>query len=456
MHKWFRLAALLASLLVVSSVASAQSDDDRESAKALRSAADSMSQLGQIGEGSDASCAKEFSVYLYCQASKLETGSKNVCAKPKCSFGNSALAELLNVVEEEDKAAAAQAEPSPAKAASEDSAGQSDSPILNAGNQQAAAIRATGDANAAKQEATAQQRAAGQNAGRQAGAKSSSGQGAATQSGGGLLPTGATAAPLTVVFNHTTNWSQGNAHVVSTPAGIDCPTTCSASFAAGLDVVLQATADSNSIVKNVDCYAWTGGGTSPRTRGDSMSCVWPGLFVVKGGKAVVYVDAADSNQQTMITGNGLPPVANGTNSGSSTNGSAGGGTGNSGKGGTASANGGGNGTSGGNSGAYLEPITLNCVREFWDPKFYNWLSFENDCGQAIHLMWIARSSNDHFGASSADIGAGHSANTGWSKSEVAAKGDFAFFVCPLGSIAVDSNTGQSVNNPGATYRCKKQ
>jgi hypothetical protein len=184
--------------------------------------------------------------------------------------------------------------------------------------------------------------------------------------------------------------------------------------------------------------------------------VWPGLFVAKGGNAVVIVDVAGSNQRSMITGNGLPPAANRTNSGSSTSGSGGSSSGNGGKGGNGSGSNSGSGSSGGNSGTYLAPITLNCVREFWDPKIYNWLSFENDCGQAIHLTWIAKSPNDHFGTSSGDIALGRSANTGWSKSEVAAKGDFALFICPLGSIAVDSNTGQAVRNPNATYRCKKQ
>jgi hypothetical protein len=220
--------------------------------------------------------------------------------------------------------------------------------------------------------------------------------------------------------------------------------------------VLQATADSNSIVKNFGCYAWTGGGTSPRTPGDSMSCVWPGLFVAKGGNAVVIVDVAGSNQQSMIRGNGLPPTANGTNSGSSTSGSGGSSSGNGGKGGNGSGSNSGSGSSGGNSGTFLAPIAQNCVREFWDPKFYKWLSFENDCGQAIHLTWIAKSPNDHFGGSSGDIAPGRSANTGWNKNEVAAKGGFALFVCPAGSVAVDGTTRQVVSNPNATYSCKKQ
>jgi hypothetical protein len=117
---------------------------------------------------------------------------------------------------------------------------------------------------------------------------------------------------------------------------------------------------------------------------------------------------------------------------------------------------GGSGSSGGNSGTYLAPITQSCIRPFWDPKYYNWLSFENDCGQAVNLTWIAKSPNDHFGPSNGNIAAGQSANTGWSKDEVAAKGNFALFVCPAGSVAVDGTTRQMVSNPNATYSCKKQ
>ena len=117
---------------------------------------------------------------------------------------------------------------------------------------------------------------------------------------------------------------------------------------------------------------------------------------------------------------------------------------------------GGSGSPGGNSGGYLAPITQNCVREFWDPKFYNWLSFENDCGQAVHLTFIAKSPSDHFGPGAADLAAGQTTNTGWSQTEVAAKGNFTLFVCPAGSVAVDPNTNQAISSPNATYSCKKQ
>ena len=163
------------------------------------------------------------------------------------------------------------------------------------------------------------------------------------------LPSTNTSAPITVTFTHTMNWSQGNAHVVSTPPGINCPPTCSASFQ-GVNVTLKAQADSGSIIHNVNCYAQTGGGTAPLKPGNSMACVWPGLVVGKGGTATVIVDAARSNQQAMITGNGLPP-----NNGSGGNG------------GNAGGNGGGQGS--GSSFGGEQPNSSSCT------SFNNYISY---------------------------------------------------------------------------------
>jgi hypothetical protein len=306
--------------------------------------------------------------------------------------------------------------------------------IGNAGNQQAAAIRATGDANAAQQQAAAPQRATAQRAAQQTTSNgSSNAQNSATQTGGAVLPTGHTSAPLTVRFGNISG-SQGNAHVVSTPPGIDCPSTCSFQFGQNVAVMLFATADQNSAVKRLSCEMSSG--TGMLQAGNSMSCSIP-QWAYEGPQVIVYVDP--------YPGPGTTSASNGQGA----SGSDSGGNGN-------SSAGGGSGSAGGNSGTYLAPITQSCIREFWDPKYYNWLSFENDCGQAINLTWIARNLNDHFGPSTADIPAGHSANTGWTQAEVTTKGDFALFACPAGSMAVDANTNQSISNPNATYHCKKQ
>lgn len=165
MRYWFKYSyILLGSILIVSPLALAQTDDDREAAQALRSAADSMAQLGEVGEGADAACAKQFSVYFRCQASKLGSGSKNVCGKPNCSFGNEQLAALLTAVDEEDKRATAETGGSTGD--SEQGITESPDPnaIVNAGNQQAAQIRAIGDANAAAQQRAAQEHIAAKQA----------------------------------------------------------------------------------------------------------------------------------------------------------------------------------------------------------------------------------------------------------------------------------------------------
>src|ERR1700722_4555446 len=115
--------------------------------------------------------------------------------------------------------------------------------------------------------------------------------------------------------------------------------------------------------------------------------------------------------------------------------------------------------SGGNTsataGQYAASLSATCIRGFWDPKFYSWLSFENQCGQAIHLSFVATSASDTFGMSSTDIAPGQASNTGWSQDEVNRKGGFALFVCPAGYVAVDASTGQTVSRSNQDYRCKK-
>ena len=214
--------------------------------------------------------------------------------------------------------------------------GQATNPIQQTANEQIAAIHAIGNANAAQQQAAAQQPAALQHI---ASSRSGSAGATAGSTSPALLsvnPPG----PITVVFTHTRNSSQGKAHVVSTPAGISCPPACSANFAEGLDVLLQVNADSDSVLKAVECVAW-GGDTAPTTPGNSMSCVWPGIFAKRGGPATVIVDVVGSNQQTVITSNGLPPSASGSNPGNNANGSRGsGGHGGSGSNGGSNSNGG--------------------------------------------------------------------------------------------------------------------
>ena len=122
----------------------------------------------------------------------------------------------------------------------------------------------------------------------------------------------------------------------------------------------------------------------------------------------------------------------------------------------------GNRSSGGNIRAtdpdqYTAPLNSSCVSSFWDQKYYGWLSFQNNCGQSIHLGLIAQNGAGVFGGSggSVDIAAGGSANIGQSQSEVnAAGGGYILMVCPAGYIAVAANGG-NLSASDARFQCKK-
>lgn len=105
---------------------------------------------------------------------------------------------------------------------------------------------------------------------------------------------------------------------------------------------------------------------------------------------------------------------------------------------------------------YLASLPSGCIGQFWDPKYYNWLSFQNNCGQAIHLSWIAASQSDSFGMSAADLAPGATSNSGWNQSEVQRKAGFLFFVCPGGYVPVDATTDQVVSRANQLFRCIRQ
>lgn len=118
---------------------------------------------------------------------------------------------------------------------------------------------------------------------------------------------------------------------------------------------------------------------------------------------------------------------------------------------------GGSGSTGftGTSGAvYANPLASTCVSTFWDPKYYNWLSFQNNCGQAIYLSFIFNSGK--YGFSAMNLASGAAGNTGQSQNEVNAQGGYRVAVCPSGYFPVDSSTGQAITQPNQNFRCKKQ
>ena len=105
---------------------------------------------------------------------------------------------------------------------------------------------------------------------------------------------------------------------------------------------------------------------------------------------------------------------------------------------------------------YTAPLSASCIREFWDPNDYNWLSFQNTCSQPIRVDFIAANPDDTFGMSAKDLAPGQADSTGWSQTDVSRKRGFVLFVCPAGYLAVDSATDQPIRRANENFRCKQQ
>jgi TPR repeat protein len=111
--------------------------------------------------------------------------------------------------------------------------------------------------------------------------------------------------------------------------------------------------------------------------------------------------------------------------------------------------------SGAASVTYLTPLPFSCVRQFYDPNSYNWLAFENDCGQAIYINYIPHRPGGWAMGGGMHLAPGKHNNTGLSSAEIDQGGGFDLYVCPTDSVPVDLS-GNVFNVNVAQYRCKPQ
>jgi hypothetical protein len=102
---------------------------------------------------------------------------------------------------------------------------------------------------------------------------------------------------------------------------------------------------------------------------------------------------------------------------------------------------------------YSTPLATSCVRQFWDPDNYNWLSFENNCGQAIYVNYIPHRPGGWAMGGGMNLAPGNHNNTGLSSADINQTGGFDLYVCPTDSVPVDLS-GKVFNVNVAQYRCK--
>jgi TPR repeat protein len=106
---------------------------------------------------------------------------------------------------------------------------------------------------------------------------------------------------------------------------------------------------------------------------------------------------------------------------------------------------------------YVASLPTYCVSQFWDAQYYNWLSLQNNCGQAIHVQFVSVNRDGNLWGS-ADLAPGAKSNTGASQADAVKAGGIVLYVCPEGSLSVDNTTDQQVGTHAGNvaFRCKKQ
>src|SRR4051794_1911758 len=97
------------------------------------------------------------------------------------------------------------------------------------------------------------------------------------------------------------------------------------------------------------------------------------------------------------------------------------------------------------------PTLNSCIREFYDPGMYNYLTFKNNCSHSVTLVFVAKDSSGASGTMELRPGAKDS--VGRLKGQVPKVGGFQFYVCPSGYLPVDE-TGKVVTKPGTSFKCK--
>jgi len=100
---------------------------------------------------------------------------------------------------------------------------------------------------------------------------------------------------------------------------------------------------------------------------------------------------------------------------------------------------------------WANPMT-NCLSESYDPSNYNWLTYRNNCSEAVYVTVVARDGSSYSG--SFGLRPGQKNGTGFTRSEVSRMGGMEAYACPYAYNPVDTS-GDVINEPVSEFRCKR-
>ena len=96
----------------------------------------------------------------------------------------------------------------------------------------------------------------------------------------------------------------------------------------------------------------------------------------------------------------------------------------------------------------------SCIREFYDPGMYNYLTYKNNCSQSLTIVFVAKDGSGVSGTM--DLRPGASDSVGRLAGGVVPKiGGFQLYVCPVGYLPVDEKN-KVVDKPHTIFRCQSK
>lgn len=97
------------------------------------------------------------------------------------------------------------------------------------------------------------------------------------------------------------------------------------------------------------------------------------------------------------------------------------------------------------------PVLNSCIREFYDPGMYNYLTFKNNCSHSLTIVFVAKDGSDAGGTM--DLRPGAKDSVGRFAGRVPPLGSFQLYVCQAGYLPVD-DTGKVVSKPRTNFQCQ--
>src|SRR5438105_4853288 len=96
------------------------------------------------------------------------------------------------------------------------------------------------------------------------------------------------------------------------------------------------------------------------------------------------------------------------------------------------------------------PQLNSCIKEFYDPEMYNYLTFKNTCSQSLTVVLVAKDGSGAGGTM--ELRPGGKDSVGRSQGKDPKPGSFELYVCRTGYIPVDDNN-KVVSKPASSFRC---